>query len=129
VTKYLTADQVIKFHDVLLKNFGGLPGIRDRNLLHSALEAPKASFSGKDMYPSNYEKAAAYLYHLARNHSFNDGNKRTAYVATLAFLEVNHVLIKFKMSHLEQIVIDVANGMINKESLAHFFKTGILPKK
>jgi prophage maintenance system killer protein len=48
VTKYLTADQVIEFHNTLLKDFGGLSGIRDKNLLHPALEAPKASFSGRE---------------------------------------------------------------------------------
>lgn len=124
MTKYLTADQVMSFHDTLLENFGGLSGVRDKNLLYSALEAPKASFGGKEMYPSIYEKAAAYLYHLARNHPFNDGNKRTAYVAALAFMETNRAPIKFKISRLEQIVVDVAHGKISKEELTHFFKTG-----
>jgi death-on-curing protein len=127
VTKYLTSDQVISFHDMLIKNFGGLGGIRDKNLLLSALEAPKASFSGKAMYPTIHEKAAVYLYHLARNHPFNDGNKRTAYVTALVFLEANRTQIKFKLKKLEQIVIDVANGKIDKDLLIHFFKTGILP--
>jgi len=128
VIKYLTVNQVIAFHDLLLKNFGGLPGLRDKNLLHSALEAPKASFGGKDMYPTIYEKASAYLYHLARNHPFNDGNKRTAYVASLAFLKANRAPIRFKLRHLEQVVIDVADGKIDKEHLAHFFKSDGLPK-
>ena len=126
MTKYLTAEQVIAFHDILLEEFGGLSGIRDKNLLHSALDAPKASFGGKEMYPTIYEKAAAYLYHIARNHPFNDGNKRTAYVAALAFLNANHAPIKFQISNLEQIVVDVANGKLDKEKLAHFFKNGIL---
>jgi death on curing protein len=129
VTKYLTADQVIAFHDVLLENFGGLAGIRDKNLLLSALDAPKAAFGGEEMYPSNFEKAAAYLFHLARNHPFNDGNKRTAYVATLAFLKANHTPIRFQIKNLEQIVIDVANGKLEKNQLAHFLKNGNLPKK
>ena len=126
--KYLTADQVISFHDTLLENFGGLRGIRDKNLLYSALEAPKAAFGGQEMYPSIHKKAAAYLYHLARNHPFNDGNKRTAYVAALAFLKANHASIKFKIKYLEQIVVDVAQGKVDKEALAQFFENGILPK-
>ena len=128
MTKYLTADQVIAFHDILLKKFGGLAGVRDANLLHSALEAPKASFGGKDMYPSIYEKAAAYLYHLAKNHPFNDGNKRTAYVTALAFLKANQASLKFKIALLEPIVVATANGKLDKEQLAGFFKTGKLPK-
>ena len=126
--RHLTIDQVIAFHDLLLKDFGGLAGIRDVNLLHSALDAPKASFENKEMYPSLSEKAAAYLYHLAKNHPFNDGNKRTAYVATLAFLKANNASIKFKINDLESVVVAVANGVIEKKELAIFFKNGTLPK-
>ena len=129
MTKYLTANQVIAFHDMLLKQFGGLAGIRDLNLLHSALEVPKTSFGGKEMYPSIHEKAAAYLYHLAKNHPFNDGNKRTAYVTALSFLEANKAQIKFKIADLELVVVSVANGSLEKDKLIKFFKTGTLPKK
>ena len=58
MTKYLTVDQVIGFHDDLLRQFGGLKGIRDKGLLHSALETPKMSFDGPEMYPSIFDKAA-----------------------------------------------------------------------
>lgn len=126
--KYLLVDQVIAFHNTLIEKFGGLSGIRDKNLLYSALSAPKASFGGKDMYPSIPEKAAVYLYHIAKNHPFNDANKRTAYVTAIAFLRVNHSSIKFEINHLETIVIGVANGKIEKEELILFFKIGKLPK-
>ena len=125
--KYLTVNQVISFHDDLLNIFGGLPGIRDNNLLFSALHAPKASFDGKEMYPSIYEKAAVYLYHIAKNHPFNDGNKRTAYVAVLAFLKANRTTIKFKATDLEQIVVAVAEGTISKDKLTRLFQCGELP--
>ena len=62
--EYLTIEQVIELHDEMLKRYGGLPGIRDKNLLWSAIDAPKAAMFGLEMYPSVYEKAAAYLYHL-----------------------------------------------------------------
>ena len=127
--KYLTYQQVIFIHDDLLKNFGGLFGIRDKNLLLSALEMPKVAFGNKKIHPSIFEKAAAYLYHLVQNHPFNDGNKRTAYVVVLVFLEINHATIKFKIDDLEQIVLDVANGKLNKIQLAHFFKYGKISKK
>jgi len=73
-----------------------LPGVRDNNLLHSALEMPKLSFGGQEIYPTVYEKAAAYLYHIARNHPFIDGNKRTAYFVTRAFLVANNAPKLFK---------------------------------
>ncbi len=69
------------------------------------------------------------MYHIAKNHPFNNGNKRTAYVAVLAFLKANHATIKVKATDLEQIVVDVANGNISKDNLAQFFQHGKLPKK
>ncbi len=68
--EYLTIEQVIELHDEVLKRYGGLPGIRDKNLLWSAIDAPKAAMFDQEMYPSVYEKAAAYLYHLVCNHPF-----------------------------------------------------------
>lgn len=82
---YLTSFQVISFRQILIKRFGGLPGIRNQSLLESALDAPKATFSGEELYPSISEKAAIYLYHISKNHPFNNGNKRAAFVASLTF--------------------------------------------
>lgn len=126
MTEYLTIEQVIELHDELLKKYGGLPGIRDKNLLWSAIDAPKAAMFGQEMYPSIYEKAAAYLYHLVRNHPFNDANKRTGYALTLIFLEVNEVTLIFKREDLENLVVEVAKGKKTKERIAKFLKQGIL---
>jgi death-on-curing protein len=120
--KYLTFGQVIQIHDVLLEKFGGLPGLRDENLLLSALEAPKLVLGGTEIYPSIHEKGAAYLFFLARNHPFNDGNKRTAYFCTRMFLELNNVRLTFKKEKLEDLVVDVAQGKINKDKIALFLK-------
>lgn len=129
MTKYLTVGQVIRFHDELLHRFGGLPGIRDMNLLQSSLENPKNSFMGIEMYASVFQKAAAYLYSITKNHPFNDGNKRTAFVAALAFLRANQAKIRFKFSDLEPIVVGVANGDISREDLAIFFESGKISKQ
>ena len=123
MTKYLTIQQVVEFQKILIKMYGGHPGIRDVNLLESALEAPKASFQNKQMYPSISDKAAALLFHLAKNHPFFDANKRTAYVSLLAFFKMNSYKPKFKISDLEQIVVDVADGKITKVDLLKIFKS------
>lgn len=115
--QYLTVEQVLEIHEALLV-YGGLPGIRDKNLLLSALEAPKTSLFGKEMYPSIPEKAASYLYHLARNHPFLDANKRTAYTATLVFLKINGFLYSFRKEDLENLVIAIANGEKGKKEIA-----------
>jgi death-on-curing protein len=125
--EYPAHEQVLEIDNAMIEQFGGLPGIRDKNLLASALEAPKATFSGFDLYPSIFEKAAVYLYHLTRNHPFIDGNKRTAYFVTLLFLEANHVDIPCKKTDLEKIVVSTAEGKLSKEQLAFFLETGKLP--
>ena len=126
MSEYLTIEQVIELHDEMLKRYGGLPGIRDKNLLWSAIDAPKAAMFGQEMYPSVYEKAAAYLYHLICNHPFNDANKRTGYAATLVFLEVNNAKQVFKKEDLENLVIEVAKGKETKERITKFLKCGSL---
>ena len=64
-------------------------GIKDASLFLSALENPKQTFNGNDLYPDIMTKAAAYLRSFALNHSFHNGNKRTALMAAILFLEQN----------------------------------------
>jgi death-on-curing protein len=124
--EYLTIEQVIELHDEMLKRYGGLPGIRDENLLWSAIDAPKAAMFGQEMYPSVYEKAAAYLYHLVCNHPFNDANKRTGYAVTLVFLEVNNAKKVFKKEDLENLVVEIAKGKKTKERITKFLEIGYI---
>lgn len=125
--EYVSVEQVLEIHKVMLEKFGGLQGVRDKNLLLSALESPKASFGGYDLYPSIFEKAAAYLFHLTRNHPFNDGNKRTAYFVTVLFLESNNIKSPYKKTDLEDLVVLTAEGKVSKEQLAFFLETGKMP--
>lgn len=122
--QYLTVEQVIELHNEMLKRYGGFPGIRDRNLLCSAVDAPKAAMFNQEMYPSIYEKAAVYLYHLVCNHPFNDANKRTGYAVTLVFLEVNNAKKNFRKEDLENLVIEVAKGNETKKGITKFLETG-----
>ena len=97
MTKFFTVDQVIQIHDAFLKDHGGLPGIRDKGLLISAIEMPKSAMFGKHLHPTIYDKAAAYLFHIIQNHPFNDGNKRTGALTTIFFLEENGIKIIFSI--------------------------------
>ena len=69
---------VLAIHARQIEKFGGTPGLRDEGLLDSALAQPQATFDQQWLHPTIPEQAAAYLYHLAMNHPFVDGNKRTA---------------------------------------------------
>ncbi len=118
--EYLTVEQVIELHDEMIKRYGGLAGIRDRNLLLSAVDSPKATMFGNDLYPSIYDKAAVYLYQIVCNHPFNDANKRTGYATVLVFLDVNNTPLKFKKEDLEQLVVELAQGKVSREELSRF---------
>ena len=122
--KYLTLQQVLKMHDAFVENFGGLKGVRDMNLLLSAIEMPKAAMFGTDLYPTIYDKASVYLYHIVQNHPFNDGNKRTAFGASYLFLKANNVEILFDDEFLEALVVEVAKGNKTKQEVSCFFEYG-----
>ncbi len=86
---YLTLEDILEIHRVIIEQTGGLAGIRDIPLLDSAVARPQASFGGVDLYQSISEKAAALLHSIICNHPFADGNKRTGFTAMDVFLLLN----------------------------------------
>lgn len=110
MTKFFTVEQVIEIHDAFLEDHGGLPGIRDKGLLISAVEMPRASMFGEYLHKTIYDKASAYLFHIVQNHPFNDGNKRTGALTTILFLEENEIKITFSDNDYEEFVVNVAQG-------------------
>lgn len=122
--KYLKLETIVQMHDIFIDEFGGLKGIRDVNLLISATEIPKTTMFGHDLYSTIYDKAAAYLFHIVKNHPFNDGNKRTASMTAYMFLKLNKTTILFSDEAYEQLVVDVAEGKKIKEDVSYFFEHG-----
>ena len=113
-------EAVIAIHAEVLAAHGGLPGLRDRGLLESAVAAPQASFGGKPLINDPIEIAAAYLFYLCRNHPFADGNKRTAVAAALVFLQANvrlpdPGLPQRRLEDWESLVLDVAASKLDRE--------------
>ena len=86
---FVSKSMVLSIHARQIERFGGTPGVRDEGLLESALAQPQATFGGQFLHPTISEQAAAYLYHIAMNHPFIDGNKRTAFAVTDTFLRLN----------------------------------------
>ncbi|WP_293253487.1 MULTISPECIES: type II toxin-antitoxin system death-on-curing family toxin [unclassified Microcoleus] len=87
--RFISLDEVLELHEDQISSFGGTSGVRDEGLLESALAQPQATFGGQLLHPTISEQAAAYLYHLAMNHPFIDGNKRTAFAVADTFLRLN----------------------------------------
>lgn len=88
---FLTLEEVLALHDdaIAIAFAGGASGLRSIDLLQGAIAQPEASFAGQlaNLFP--FGMAAAYAYHLSRNHAFVDGNKRVALSAALVFLYMN----------------------------------------
>lgn len=79
--------RVHEIHEIIICETGGLPGLRDGAVLHSAVGRPFATFGGQELYPTDFDKGAALFHSLIKNHPFHDGTKRTAFAAALFFLE------------------------------------------
>lgn len=116
--KFPSTFSVKKIHAAQIKRFGGSPGIRDEGLLESALAQPQATFAAQLLHSSIHEQAAAYLYHLAMNHPFIDGNKRTAFATMDSFLRVNGYALNISKEEAYTLVIQVVQGEIDKVQLS-----------
>ena len=124
--KFLSLDDVLRLHADQIDSFGGSQGVRDEGLLESALAQPQASFGGELLHPTIHEQAAAYFYHLAMNHPFIDGNKRTAFAAMDSFLRLNGYSLNLTDEQVYNLVMQVAQGNMNKGELAAFLKEVIV---
>lgn len=115
--KFLTLVEVLALHEDQIVSFGGSSGIRDQGLLESALAQPQATFGGQLLNVTIYEQAAAYLYHIAMNHPFVDGNKRTAFSTMDTFLRLNGYSLTLTNEEAYDLVLAVAQGNLNKGAL------------
>ncbi len=115
---FLSLAEVVEIHRDQIERYGGRPGIRDSGLLQSAVAVPQATMGGEYLHGDLFEMAAAYLFHIVRNHPFVDGNKRTGAVAALVFLELNGVEITPNENELVDMVLSVAQGKMQKGDVA-----------
>ena len=112
---HLGIDIVREIHAEVIKQFGGANGIRDENLLVSAVLTPQSSFGGKSPYADIVEIAAAYLFYICKNHPFLDGNKRTAMMSAIVFLRLNGMEPLPDSGQWEELMLDVAASKIDRD--------------
>ena len=115
--KKLSKKQNLMLHTQLIQQTGGSEGVRDYNLLDSALETPFQSFGGDELYPTIQAKAARLGYGLIKNHCMIDGNKRIGTHSMLVFLALNGIELKYMQKELYETILDVAAGKIEYEDL------------
>ncbi len=114
---FLSVEDVLVLHGDTMSHEGGLSGIRDHGLLDAAVAMPRQQFSGEYLHPDLPAMAAAYLYHLAQNHPFHDGNKRVAVMAAYVFLDANGMDLKVSPGDLEAVTRGVASGEMKKDEI------------
>lgn len=120
--QFLTLDEVMDIHRDQIKRYGGTLGVRDLELLESAIAAPQSGFGDQYLHGDLFEMASAYLFHVVQNHPFLDGNKRVGTAAALTFLELNGVETKISNHVFVAMVLAVAQGETEKSAIAAFFR-------
>jgi death-on-curing protein len=119
---FLGLDEITEIHNDQIKRYGGRTGIRDLELLKSAVAMPKTGFGEEYFHTDFHEMAAAYLFHLVRNHPFIDGNKRSGAVSAIIFLILNGIDFSVDEDSLVNLVISVAEGKIDRLEIALYFR-------
>lgn len=120
--RFISMDEALALHADQVRRYGGSHGVRDLGLLSSALALPQATFGGEYLHQGVFEMAAAYLFHIARDHPFVDGNKRTALAAALVFLTLNDQDVEADDDALTELALGVAEGRVSKAEIAVFFQ-------
>lgn len=109
----LTVEEIIELHDKLIRRTGGLPGLRERDLLESAVFSASAAFDDVEQYPLVEEKAARLAYAITNNHAFLDGNKRIGLLAMLLTLDLNGINLHYSQAELIQLGLGIADSSLD----------------
>ena len=116
----LSKEQILMLHANLIAETGGSDGIRDENLLESAISAPFQTFDSIEIFPSIQQKAARLGFGLIKNHAFIDGNKRIGTHAMLVFLALNKIELDYTQADLVDIILKVAAGESSFDDLLNW---------
>ena len=118
--KELDIDMIKLIHQLIAVQTGGSVGVRDENLLDSAIKSINQTFDGKELYSTKEEKGARLGYNLVANHAFIDGNKRMGIHIMILFLECNGVCLDYTQQELIDLGLGVAAGEIKYEQLLNW---------
>jgi len=116
----ISTEEVIKIHKLLIDQFGGSHGVRDKSSLNSAINRPFATFDQQELYPEPVDKAAAILESIVTNHPFIDGNKRTGYVLARLLQLKSGLYLKATQEEKHEMVIAVSKGKLKYEHIRNW---------
>lgn len=118
--KELNLDIILYIHRQTISKHGGLEGIRDIDLIKSALETPFLTFDGEDLNKTVLDKISALIYSLIKNHGFRDGNKRVGTIAMGVLCELNNIKLEFSQKELIDFGLDIASGNMTKDDIKNW---------
>jgi death-on-curing protein len=128
--RYLSLEEVLELHRMVMQQSGGMSGLRDPNGLESALAQPQITFGGEDLYPTLVDKAATLGFSLIRNHPFVDGNKRIGHAVMETFLMLNGYEIQASVDEQESMILRLAAGELDRAAFTAWLYsriTGYVP--
>ena len=114
---FLSVEEIISLHEKMINTTGGSHGLRDYNLLESAVFNAMGSYGGQELYPSVEEKSARLMFALTKNHAFADGNKRIGVFVMLMTLQLNGKTIVYSQQELIQFGLSVADGSFSYDDI------------
>lgn len=115
---YLSLEDILHLHYLLVEDFGGMHGVRDEGRLKSVVEAPQTEVFGAEQYETVHDKAAVYLRNIIGDHPFHDGNKRTGITVAAVFLRRNGVKLTATARELEDFAVSVATDRLDVPTVA-----------
>ncbi len=125
---WINDDEVTAISAQAVAMFGGLSGdVRDENLLKAAVGRPLNKWHYDHPKPDIFTLAAAYCFALVKGHAFHDGNKRTAYIVAIIFLEQNGVICAPKQADIVTTMLGAADGSVSENDLAKWFAMNSSP--
>ncbi len=120
--EFLDLQAVLELHAFGLARWGGLDGIRDEGALEGAIAQPQATFDGEFLHGDLFSMAAAYAFHIAESQAFIDGNKRTALLAAVVFLDLNGFRLPEPEDVLFVAMLEIADRKMTKSQLANLLR-------
>jgi len=108
---------------MIIDETSGSHGVRDSHAILSMVESPKQTFSGKELYPTVFEKSAVYARDIIMNHPFVDGNKRTGMTAAAIFLENNEYPVSAQKGEIAEFALRIINDKLGIKEIAGWLKT------
>src|SRR5579862_3885451 len=124
--KLITLEQLLQLHALVIAETGGSTGLRDLGRLESALATQTQNVFGEELYPKLLNKAAALIRSIISDHPFVDGNKRTALLTGLTFLEINGITVNAKPGELEDFAVQIAIEKLDVVSISAWFEKVVL---